>query len=227
MLRGYVLHHRPYKETSALVNLLVDGVGRVDAIVRLGSGKRSLKSIIRPFQPLIFQYLGKGDLKTLTQVEAAAPAIPLASKEMFAGLYLNELLIRCLTNQHQAESLFFPYHQTLVSLTQGVCERQLRQFECALLLELGTMPSLEFDSYGGSIDGGMDYRFISQQGFLPVAKMMRNTYSGEMLIALREQQLESQHLPQAKYLMRQLLQEVLGNKPLQSRQLFAAACGKR
>lgn len=88
MLRGYVLHHRPYKETSALVNLLVDGVGRVDAIVRLGSGKRSLKSIIRPFQPLIFQYLGKGELKTLTQVEAAAPAIPLQAKRCLQAFIL-------------------------------------------------------------------------------------------------------------------------------------------
>ncbi|MGL5668069.1 MAG: DNA repair protein RecO, partial [Shewanella sp.] len=56
MKRGYVLHHRPYRESSALVNLLVDGIGRVDAVARVGSGKRSIKSILQPFQPLIFEF---------------------------------------------------------------------------------------------------------------------------------------------------------------------------
>ncbi len=43
MLRGYILHHRPYRESSVIVNLLVDGVGRIDALVRVGSGKKTLK----------------------------------------------------------------------------------------------------------------------------------------------------------------------------------------
>jgi DNA repair protein RecO (recombination protein O) len=32
MKRGYVLHHRQFRESSVIVNLLVEGVGRVDVI---------------------------------------------------------------------------------------------------------------------------------------------------------------------------------------------------
>ena len=94
MKRGYVLHHRPYRESSALVNLLVDGIGRVDAVARVGSGKRSIKSILQPFQPLIFEFSGKSELKNISQIEAAAPAVPLSGYSLYAGMYINELLMR-------------------------------------------------------------------------------------------------------------------------------------
>ena len=110
MKRGYVLHHRAYRESSVIVNLLIDGVGRVDAIVRTGSGKRSIKSILQPFQPLIIQFSAQSEaknlsLKTITHIEAAAPAIPLTGNSLYSGFYLNELTVRLLAVEHQTEAL--------------------------------------------------------------------------------------------------------------------------
>ena len=232
MKRGYVLHHRPYRESSVIVNLLIDGVGRVDAIARTGSGKRSIKSILQPFQPLIIQFSAQSEaknlsLKTVTHIEAAAPAIPLSGNSLYSGFYLNELLVRLLTVDHQAEPLFIAYHRSLISLAESFCSSHLRFFEKALLLELGALPSLQYDVDGNAIEATSAYRLETDCGFIPVLQHSAGTFNhsrsvvpGAMLIALQNEQLSAEHLNSAKGLMRFLLTPLLGNKPLLSRQLF-------
>ncbi|WP_133406155.1 DNA repair protein RecO [Parashewanella tropica] len=221
MERGYILHHRPYKEAQALVNLLVDGHGRVDAVARVGNGKRSNKAIIQPFQPLIFNLSGKGALKNLTQVEAAAPAIPLQAESLYSGMYLNELLVRVLSVHHEAHSLFQTYHKTLIELAKEFDQIHLRLFEYELLQELGIMPSLRNDSSGEPLESNIYYRFFEEEGFRPYLNTkMNNSYSGASLIALRDDEIAEQHYKDLKYLMRQILQPHLGAKPLVSRALF-------
>ncbi|MCL1149944.1 DNA repair protein RecO [Shewanella ulleungensis] len=233
MKRGYVLHHRPFRESSVIVNLLIEGVGRVDAITRVGSGKRSIKSILQPFQPLIIQFSAQSEaknlgLKNITQIESAAPAMPLTGNSLYSGFYLNELLVRLLSVEHQAEGLFLEYHRALMSLAKGFCSSHLRYFEMALLLELGAFPSLNYDSQGHELEAQCCYRFVAESGFLPVVQTKDSSFShgkgnltGAMLLALASQNLQTDQLNQAKGLMRYLLTPLLGNKPLLSRQLFA------
>ncbi|GIU07369.1 DNA repair protein RecO [Shewanella morhuae] len=221
MKRGYVLHHRPYRESSVLVNLLVDGIGRVDVVARTGSGKRSIKSILQPFQPLIFEFSGRSELKILTQVEAAAPAVPLTGHSLFAGMYINELLVRTLSVQHNAEALFLLYHQALVGLATRFCQSQLRYIELALLQELGAMPSLGRDTQGEPLNPEDYYQLVPELGFQFVLNSRaRNAYQGAMLLALSDNQLNDEQFLTAKLLMRSLLKPLLGAKPLLSRQLF-------
>lgn len=220
MQRGYVLHTRAYKESSVLVNLLVDGQGRIDCVARLGSGRSSIKSILQPFQPLLFELAGRSSLKNLYQVEAASPAVPLSGDVMFAGFYLNELLVRCLGIEHGAEQLFFVYHKTLMAMAAGFSQAQLRYFEVELLKELGVMPSLNLDVDHAPIEADFYYRLMSEEGFSSALGPKSNHYRGEMLLALETGQLHQDDFKQAKLLMRQLLSAVLGDKPLKSRALF-------
>lgn len=220
MLRGYVLHTRPYKESSVLVNLLVDGQGRIDCVARVGSGKTSIKSILQPFQPLLFQLSGRSTLKTLYQVEAASPPVPLTGDVSFAGFYLNELLVRCLSVEHGAEQFFFVYHKTLMAMAAGFSQAQLRYFEVELLKELGVMPSLNSDIEQAPIMADFYYRILSEEGFCTALGPKTNHYSGEMLLALETGCLQEVHFKQAKLLMRQLLLIILGDKPLKARALF-------
>ncbi|WP_299002617.1 DNA repair protein RecO [uncultured Shewanella sp.] len=223
MLRGYVLHTRPYRDNRVIVNLLVDNQGRVDAIARLGGKKNATRSILQPFQPLIFAFSGAGSLKNLTQLEAASPAVPLVGNDLYTGLYLNELLMRCLTVEHQAEGIFLHYHQTLLSLALGFKEQDLRYFELSLLEELGIMPSLTIDPLDNPIHGDGFYRLQPDSGFIPVyptAFTQHKFFQGSMLSALAHRQLSECHLLAAKKLMRQLLARILGNKPLYARALF-------
>lgn len=217
-----MLHHRPYREASVIANLLVDGIGRVDAVVRLGSGRRSLKSILQPFQPLIFVVSGRHELKSLSQVEAMAPAIPLTGHSLYAGFYLNEILMRII--HHGGDALFFPYHQTLMALADTFAETPLRYFELSLLEELGAMPSLIQDGHGNALTAELRYQLLAEQGFWPVVDHVSRAfhYPGQSLINLCHRCLTADDLPVAKRLMRQLLQPLLGDKPLRSRQLFMA-----
>jgi DNA repair protein RecO (recombination protein O) len=192
-------------------------------VARTGSGKRSIKSILQPFQPLIFEFSGKSELKTLTQVEAAAPAVPLSGQSLFAGMYINELLVRTLSVQHNAEELFLIYHQALVGLAAKFCQSQLRYIELALLRELGFMPSLSRDTQGEPLVPDDYYQLVPELGFQFVLNSRaRNTYQGAMLTALNDNQLTDAHFLSAKLLMRSLLTPLLGTKPLLSRQLFVS-----
>ncbi|WP_299794072.1 DNA repair protein RecO [uncultured Shewanella sp.] len=220
MLRGYVLHTRPFRDSSVLVNLLVDGRGRVDCVARLGSGKSSIKSILQPFQPLIFELSGRSSLKNLIQVEAASPAIPLSGEVSFSGFYLNELLVRCVTVDHGAEALFFTYHSTLMAMAAGFCQSQLRYFELELLKEIGLMPTLTVDINQDAIEADYYYRMLADEGFVTALGPKSNHFSGEMLLALNEHKLLPTHFQQAKHLMRLMLAPCLGDKPLKSRALF-------
>lgn len=232
MKRGYVLHHRQFRESSVIVNLLIEGEGRVDAITRVGSGKRSIKSILQPFQPLIIQFSTKSEsknlgLKNITQIESAAPAMPLSGNSLYSGFYLNELLVRLLSVEHQAEGIFLDYHRALLALAKQFCSSHLRYFEMALLLELGALPSLAYDTQGDLLDNNCHYRFIAQSGFIPILTNQESHFthgkgslSGTMLLALASQELQPEQFNQAKGLMRYLLTPLLGNKPLLSRQLF-------
>jgi DNA repair protein RecO (recombination protein O) len=230
MKRGYVLHHRPFRDSSAILNLLIDGVGRVDGITRLGTGKRSIKSIMQPFQPLIIQFSDQPQstgLSSIRQIEAAAPAIPLLGNSLYSGFYLNELLVRLLSVEHQGESLFLEYHRALVSLAGEFNSASLRYFEMALLKELGALPSLSHDIQGEALLDTSHYRFMQDEGFMPVLQSASGSFShakgvlsGAMLLGLEQQELEEAHLNQAKGLMRYLLTPLLGNKPLLSRRLF-------
>ncbi|MDF0533734.1 DNA repair protein RecO [Shewanella sp. A32] len=217
MHRGYVLHAKPYRETSALLRLLVDGLGRIDAIARLGSGKRSLKSVIQPFQPLLFELSGRGELRSLSQIESASPAVPLTGDALYSALYLNELLIRALGQVQSGESLFVPYHQTLMALAREFSQTPLRFFELTLLDELGCLPSLTLDANGVAVDAASHYRWLPESGFLAGDGII----PGRVLLALAARELLDADWPHAKRLTRLLLQPVVGDKPLMSRQLFS------
>ncbi|MFQ6371324.1 DNA repair protein RecO [Shewanella sp. YIC-542] len=218
MHRGYVLHSKPYRENSVLVKLLVDGLGRVDAVARLGSGKRSVKGIVQPFQPLLFELYGRGELQTLRQLESASPAVPLTGDALYAAIYLNELLVRALKQVQSGEALFVAYHQTLMALAREFSQPPLRFFELSLLDELGCLPSLTHDANGMAVERDACYRWLPEAGFIQGEGM----FPGRLLLGLAIRELDDKDWGYAKRLTRLLLQPVLGDKPLVSRQLFQA-----
>lgn len=62
---AYVIHRRPWRETSLLVDLFTLNHGRLSVVARGASGSKSaLKAQLQPFQPLLLDWVGRGDLKT-------------------------------------------------------------------------------------------------------------------------------------------------------------------
>src|SRR5690606_22837280 len=69
---AYILHHRPYRDTSALLEFWTRDFGRVGVVARGARAVGSqLRGILQPFRPLLVSWTGKGELKTLTGAEGS------------------------------------------------------------------------------------------------------------------------------------------------------------
>lgn len=226
LVQAYILHVRNYTDSRVLVELFSVGFGRLSSVARTGK-QQSRFSVLRPFQPLLVSWQGKGDLKTLTHVEQAGPLRLQAGTSLFCGMYLNELLLRVLPAGDPHDNLFADYDQALKRLEcTTTVEPVLRQFELDLLAELGYAIPFDADiEVGAPISSQCRYLFDPAGGFSPVAEVEtgRNgaVFEGADIIAIREKDFSQQRVASAaKHLCRLALHPLLGGKPLKSRELF-------
>ena len=225
LCQAYLLHQRPYRETSRLLYFLTFEQGRLDAVARGVRGKKGRWSgLLQPFQLLWLDWSGRGELKTLTRVEPAQSALLLKGKTLFSAMYANEILMRILKPGYASEGLFPLYQQLLQRLGQisadETLETALRYFEFDLLNELGyAIPfpetaepeTLFYYSSEGSFD------CVLQSRGLPLERC----FKASVLDAIAVGRLDSAAIRQdAKRLARLALQPLIGERPLKSRDYF-------
>jgi DNA repair protein RecO (recombination protein O) len=222
---GFVLHQRPYRNTSQLLECVTANHGRVGLVARgsrrAASGQRAL---LQPFVPLRLSWLRRGELGRLTQVEAAGASYDLASQRLLGAYYANELLLRLTVRSDPNAEIFSCYSRCLAELAETrVVARPLRVFELGLLQALGYGVELESDAESGRpIEPDVRYVFELEQGLRRAAELGEradeDTYAGRDLIALRELKLEDDgSLRAAQRLLGRVLRSHLGERPLQSR----------
>src|SRR5579884_4247378 len=91
---GYILHHRPYRDTSRILEVLTREHGRLSLFARGVRGpKAKLASVLQPFQLLLLSWNGRGDAAQLTGAESARAGPTLPPSCLMAAFYLNELLM--------------------------------------------------------------------------------------------------------------------------------------
>lgn len=226
---AYLLHSQPFQNTSLLVDFFTMDYGRVRAVAKgARSPKSKYRSLLQLFQPLLISLSGRGELKTVTGIESSLSAIQLREERLFSGMYINELLTRLLLNHVEHKQLYLAYQDTLVAL-QGSTDVQLvlRQFELCLLTELGYGINLESDCRSHEpIISSASYSFTPDVGFELLANDTQlnsnKAFKGAHIIALRDLDiLDKEVAKTAKRLLRVALAAHLGDKPLNSRSLFA------
>ena len=220
---AWVLHRRPYRETSAIVDLLTAGHGRIAAVAR-GTRRARRPQAVEPFARLEVGWHGAGRLRTLTACEAA-PRLALAGRRLFAGMYLNELLMRALPHEEAVAPVFDAYEAALSGLQAGAAlEPALRSFEKRLLRELGY--ELAFDAElatGAPIEDDRAYEFVGGEGFRAAPPAASGTYSGAVLRAIAADAYDAPEVRRAaKGILRRALGVHVGERPLASRELFRA-----
>lgn len=218
---AYILHTRDYRETSLIVNLFSRSEGVVDAVLNGGKSKK-WRGIAREFSPLLAAWSGRGNLKTVTQLEQASMPHAIAANPLFAGLYVNELLIRLLPANQPFPVLFDHYCLCLDDLAGGApLEPTLRRFERVLLDELGYEIDFANDHLGRSLQANGHYRYSHLSGFIGCSALEDGAFLGADLLAIEAEQWQNDDVRRAaKRLMRLALQPLLGEKPLRSRGLF-------
>lgn len=212
------------QETSQIVSLFTLQAGRIDVTVR---ASRSLKqkALARPvpFVLLDLAWQGRGQLPYLSFCEHKT-RFALQSRALYCGMYLNELLYRLLPKQAAEEGIFAAYLQALSQLASGAAlEPCLRIFEWRLMSQLGYQPQLDSDAAGRTLQPNAYYHYQLGAGLLAGAENGVVGMGADFLgldKALRLQLSADCNWPLAKRLMRYLINEQLGGKPLTSRQLF-------
>lgn len=227
LLPAFILHSRPYRETSLIIDLFTQDHGRISVVAKGVRTPRSrIRALLQPFTPLLASWYGKSELMTLGAVEAQGAPIQLRGDCLFSGFYLNELLIRVLHKHDPHPGLYRIYRETLLELQQDCLQQKtLRLFEKKLIEELGYGLQLRYDTSGKAFMADQHYQFYPEQGFeleQGVGDACKvPTFPGRSLLALANEQLDDESsLRDAKRLMRIVLAPLLGSQPLQSRKLF-------
>lgn len=230
---AYIMHSRPYRDTSALLDVFTAEYGRISLVAR-GARRQSRRgssaALLQPFIPLLLSFSGHSELKTLVAVETPQRALSLRHERVFCGMYMNELLVRLLHRNDAHPALFSAYDQALQALAgDGRVETVLRRFEYRLLEELGYNFDLAVDGASGlPVEATSVYCYQPGVGLVAIISAgdsARNVYSGSELQAMAAGDFDSA-CAAAKRLLREALAEHLGVAPLRSRELFRAASGR-
>jgi DNA repair protein RecO (recombination protein O) len=219
---AFVLHSRDYRDTSLLIEFFTPVHGRVSAVARGARSVRhgaSQRAILQPFQPLLIDFAGRTELKTVRAVEVRAPALILRGPVLFSALYLNELLCRLLPRDDINPELFADYETTLQQLGQSdLLDVLLRRFELSLLDALGYGFDLAH-SDDRAIQAERFYQFDPQRG-LVAARAQPQAVSGRDILDYLAGDYSVGARRALKLLCRHALRPHLGEQPLRSRQLF-------
>nr|WP_306671049.1 DNA repair protein RecO [Endozoicomonas sp. SESOKO1] len=223
-----MLHRRSYKERSVIAEFLVEGHGRMAMVVRgVRQSKSRLASLLQPFHQVLVRWKGRGELKTLVDLELDRFTF-LTGERLYCGFYANELLMRSMIPGQPVDGVTDLYRDTLAHLNQNApLEPLLRSFELDLLELCGYAPPLDWDALSGDpLKDGMVYRFEPGHGLVPTNGRIGHhdrpfCYPAALLKALSARDFgNADFYPGFKRFTRQAMNPLIGDRPLQSRMLF-------
>lgn len=226
---AYLLHRRPYRETSALVDVITLEYGRLRAVARgvMRPSSRS-RGRLQPFTPLHLTWSGEGELKTLRIMESHGPGAMLAGEGLLCGFYANELMIRCLPVELPVKEVFAVYSALLEALPIPARRAPaLRRFEITLLEALDAEPVFATEQ-DAPLEPHTQYVYRSEARRFRPALGQERGIDGRTLKLLARGDWEAPGLARiAKQLTRAALQPLLGSQTLRSRELMRELAERR
>ncbi len=223
--RGFVLHQRPYRNTSQLIECVTANHGRVGLVARGSRGDRgSRRALLQPFVPLRLSWTRRGELGTLTDVEPDGAPAALTGEALLAAYYANELVLRLVPRGDPNEAVFSCYSDCLSNLAASSVPRALRLFELRFLRALGYGLELEHEiETGEPLRPDGRYLYDLEHGPKSVEDRVdgEHVYSGRALLALGRETLDDEEsLRAARRLLGGILTGHLGGRPLKSREVL-------
>ena len=222
---AWLLHHRPFRDSSQILDILSLAQGR-RAVVAKGSrgAKSKLRGILRPFLPLQLSWFIRSDLGTLTGAEMNGAPLSLSGDALLSGYYVNELILKLLHRHDPQPEIFAAYSRTIERLagSQDVAP-YLRQFEIELLRILGYALNLDHDTETTEpLRPQQQYEYRVEQGLVPVSdREGPMVFRGAEIDAIRNQQFaDPAVLKNAGSLLRNVIAYHLDGKELKSRKVL-------
>lgn len=230
---SFLLHAQAYKETSLILRLFSKEFGRFSVIAKGVKRKQNqaLRAILQPFVLLEIEIVGRGEIKTLCNAQALS-RVALPNRALACGYYMNELIMRSTQEWQELSPLFLEYEEAIYGLSQedslSITENDsttkysavLRKFEVRLLDELGIAPQWFLDTNEQTIQPNSYYQYINEHGFSKIKEKVNSSFSGSSILALGNGKFSKKDLKESQKLTQQMLREVIGNRPLESRKLW-------
>lgn len=228
---AFVLHSRPYRETSLLLECLTREHGRLGVVARGVRRERSRmpRAQLEPFQSLALDLLMRGELATLLGAEPRGLPLRLAGNAGLAGLYLNELVVRLTGRQDPHPALFDAYARTLPRLADpDGMGWTLRRFERDLLEAIGYGLQLEHEAGSGeALAPDATYRYQVEEGPTACAADAPRALHGRDLLALAgDRRPDAAGLAALRRMMREVIRFHLGGGELRAWRVLAMAMSR-
>jgi DNA repair protein RecO (recombination protein O) len=227
---AFVLHARPWRETSLLVEVLSAEHGRIGLVARgvQGPKKHLLRAALQPLQSIRFDGEQRGELAQLRAAEAVDAAPLLHGDAALAAFYINELCLRLAPRQAPQPELHAVYAQVRERLRAGEpLAWTLRRFERDVLDALGVGLDYALAGEEDAIDPAARYRLDPEHGPRRVLSERtgerRELATGRALLALAsDAQPVSADLASLRLPLRAVLLHHLGGRGLKSWEMLSA-----
>ena len=218
--KAFVIHSRPYKETSLIVTFLSENNGKINAVAKGAKRKNSrLSGNLEPFQCLNIDFRGRSDLKTLYLAEPCEVFNDFkGSENLYSAFYINELINFLITQSEESAELFDIYKNCISNLKdKKSIENILRNFELDLLGVLGY--EINFSTEYGTnndIDFEQKYKYSPQSGFLQSA----TGFDGKVLTEISKRSFSREALMASKEINRKTIEYYFEELNIKSRVFF-------
>ena len=222
---AYVLHARPWRESSLLVEVLSEHHGRLGLIARgvQGPKRHVLRAALQPLQHIRLDAVQRGELAQLRVAEALDAAPQLQGDAALAVFYVNELVLRLAPRSDPHPELYVAYGETRARLGAGEpLAWTLRRFERDLLDTLGFGIAFDADGDGAAIDPAARYRLDPEHGARRLLSDRGHddrsgAATGRALLALAEDRMpDVEDLAGLRHTLRSVLEYHLGSRGLKS-----------
>ena len=226
--QAYLLHIKPYRESSAIVRLLSREYGLLGAVVKgvYRSDKRSmqLRSALQLGNLLELSWFGKSSLKTIRQLDALEVAAKSSSAHFMCLSYANELLLYLLKEEHPCSDVFDVYQDLVRRFfsNEGLLELALRHFEFDLLDALGLGLDFSEEAITGlSVEKDQYFHVVAGVGLNNRVELDEYCHIGQHLLDIHNRDFSSlQTRRSSKLISRYLIDYCLDGKTLKSRLFY-------
>jgi DNA repair protein RecO (recombination protein O) len=222
---AYILHHRPFRDTSQLLDIISRDYGKLTLVARGSrSGKSRLRGILRPFQALRLSWFIRSDLGTLTGAEIDAAPMNLAGDALLAAFYANELILGFLHRHDAQPDIFDTYVSVITALADNdEIAAKLRVFEIDLLRLLGYAIDVAHDATTReAVEAAEFYEYRSDQGPVRVSRQQGPmVFRGRVLQGIAAARFDDPEVLQAAgRLLREVIRNHLDGKELKTRKVL-------
>ena len=222
---AFILHHRPFRDTSQLLDVISREYGKITLVARGSrSAKSKLRGLLRPFQALRLSWFARSDLGTLTGAEIDSAPLSLGGDALLSAYYVNELVLNFLHRHDPQPEIFDAYSQTITALAHSEeLAANLRVFEMELLRLLGYALNLDYDAnLHQPIEAQRFYDYRVDQGPVGVSRSEgAMVFAGASLRAIAESRFDDPAvLRDAGRLLREVIRHHLDGRELKSRKVL-------